>query len=794
MKDCSVLPADRYLATGLGLLVGLGLWGCADAGPGPESGPPAQLRVVGGGGQTGTVALALGEPVVARVTDAEDRPVPGVLVSFVASQGSGGFAPESRVTDGDGKAQAVWTLGTRSGAQNGSVASEGVPSAPLSAIAAAGAPARLAFESSPEGAIVGVDFSPPVVVQVQDDFGNVAPTSSADVQLHLNKGALVGGGSAPAIEGRATFGGLRIDQSGTGYVLTASTEGLPAATSAAFPVVTAAAATLQIAAGDAQAAAAGAAVAVPPAVVVRDGGGNGIAGVEVTFAVTGGGGSVAPEITTTGIDGRAAPELWTLGTAVGRNTLRASAAALPGASVEFTAEARPGPVSPSRSTVTATPSSVLTGETSTIEVTAMDAFGNAVPGASVQLSATGAGNTLVQPPVTDADGRASGSLGSTSAGSKTVSADAGGVTLEQQATVVVESAPTVTSVEVSPGQAALVVDQTTALTATVLDQEDQPMDGVPVSWSSSDPAVASVAADGVVTAHDVGSATITATAAGESGSAQISVSFGEGARTDLTYCTIDGVADKMDVYVPSASKPRPLPVAVHVHGGGWVSGSRSTGTRFAEMKQVLLDRGYLVVSLDYRLAPAYKYPAQIQDVKCAIRHLRGRAARYGLDPDRIGVWGGSAGGQLVALLGTAGPAVGFDDVGGFQGESSEVQAVIALSAITDFTHPDELRDDYGRVFRTWPDADSPEMIEASPVTHVTADDAPFFFIVGDEDDLVLPAQSVRMNQLLLDAGVTSSLLRVLHADHDFQPVSGPIDPTSQEITARMAAFFDQHLR
>ena len=237
----------------------------------------------------------------------------------------------------------------------------------------------------------------------------------------------------------------------------------------------------------------------------------------------------------------------------------------------------------------------------------------------------------------------------------------------------------------------------------------------------------------------------------------------------------------MDVYLPSATKPRPLPVAVHVHGGGWVSGSRSTGERFAALKDELLDRGYMVASLDYRLGPAHKYPAQIQDVKCAIRHLRARAARYGLDADRIGAWGGSAGGQLVALLGTADASAGFDDAGGFQAFSSEVQAVAAISAITDFTATGELFDDYSRAFETWPDPTSPEMIEASPVTHVSAGDSPFFFLVGDEDALVSPAQSERMDQRLRQAGVESSLLRVLHADHDLNPTSEPTDPSQAAI-------------
>jgi acetyl esterase/lipase len=254
------------------------------------------------------------------------------------------------------------------------------------------------------------------------------------------------------------------------------------------------------------------------------------------------------------------------------------------------------------------------------------------------------------------------------------------------------------------------------------------------------------------------------------------------------------VADLMDVYEPRNSAPRPLPVAIQVHGGGWVSGSRSTGDWFTRIEQELLERGYLVVSLDYRLAPAHKYPSQIEDVKCAVRHLRARAERYGLAPSRIGVWGGSAGGQLAALLGTADESAGFDDAGGFQGVSSRVQAVMTMSAITDFTHPDELNDDYSREFLTWPQPDSPEMIEASPVGHVTDDDAPFFLLVGEDDALVQPAQSVRLDSTLRAAGVESSLLRVAHADHDLAPTTAPIDPDAATIVRRVASFFDRHLR
>lgn len=455
--------------------------------------------------------------------------------------------------------------------------------------------------------------------------------------------------------------------------------------------------------GSGQVGDAGGAVAVAPVVEVLDAGGNAVAGVVVAFESTGGG-SVTPSSVVTGPDGRAAPEKWTLDSAAGPNTLRASSTSVLG-KVEFQATGVPGAVSSLRSTMSST-GGQLAGQTRSIRVEARDTFGNPIPGVAVRLDASGTGHTLTQPGQdTDATGIATGSILFTSVGSTTLSATLGNVPLEQ---------------------------------------------------------------------------TITLT-----------TSYGEGTLTGFTYCTIAGIASVMDVYVPSASHPRPLPVMVQVHGGGYTGGNRSSGFWFPKVAQALLARGYLVVSVDYRLAPAHKYPAQIEDLKCAIRHLRANAARYGLDPNRIGAWGSSAGGQLVGLLGTS---TGFDDGGGFQGESSAVQAVVALSPITDFTRTAELNDDYSREFPTWPDSESPELMEASPVTHITPGDSPFFFIAGDEDDLVLPAQSERMSRLLRDAGIASDVLVVAHADHDLMPTSEPIDPDAATIVARIANFFDRHLR
>ena len=785
----------KHYAWELGVFATLGLAACqADMGTGPDVGTPAGLEVAAGSGQSGRVGQALPQPVVVRVTDARGHPVAGVPVTFAAGEGGGTLAPETSETDEEGEARAVWTLGSRSGPASATAASEGLLPATVVAEAFAGDPARLGFRSIPRGAVAGIAFDPPVTVAIEDQYGNRVPDTSAQVRLKLTQGSLEGSSTVIAVDGIATFPGLRIDAAGTGYVLSATAEGLTAAESGTFPVATGVPAELLAVAGDGQVAAAGSAVAVAPTVVVRDAEGNGVAGVSVSFTVTAGGGSVAPGTVVTAQDGQASPVSWALGGALGTNTLRAEAVALPGVFVELGAEAVPGPVDPARSTLTASPGTVVTGAGSVLAVTARDAFGNPVPGAEVLLGATGQGNTLVQPPATGGDGTASGSLSSTAAGIKTVTAVVGGVELAQQATVVVESPPEVAEVIVAPAELALLEGGSAGLTAAAVDADGHPVPGATVTWSSSDPDVASVDAGGTVTALAPGSATVTAVSDGRSGTAQVTVSYGEGTLTDVTYCTMGDVALRMDVYLPDASRPRPLPVAVHVHGGGWVSGSKSSGSRFTEVKTLLLQRGYLVASLDYRLAPAFKYPAQVQDVKCAIRHLRARASRYGLDPGRIGVWGGSAGGQLVALLGTADASAGFDGAGGFQNQSSEVQAVIAISAITDFTHPEELLDDYHRAFTTWPDPTSAEMIEASPVTHVSSDDAPFFFIVADEDELVMPAQSERLSLLLNEAGVPASLLRVLHADHALEPTDAPIEPTDAAINSRMADFFDQHLR
>lgn len=262
---------------------------------------------------------------------------------------------------------------------------------------------------------------------------------------------------------------------------------------------------------------------------------------------------------------------------------------------------------------------------------------------------------------------------------------------------------------------------------------------------------------------------------------------------DVTYCTPDGVAQKMDVMYPRIIGEKPMPVAVYIHGGGWTSGDKSGGAGSFDTR-LLLERGYIVASLNYRLAPAYKWPAQITDVKCAIRFLRAHATDLKIDPNKIGVWGGSAGGHLVAMLGTTDKRAGFD-LGEYLDQSSRVQAVVDLFGPADlpamFTANAQVI--AGRVFGST-SRDDPILIKASPVTYITPDDPPFLILQGDQDTVVPPEQSQILYDKLRAGGVPATLVIVKNAGHGFTPSGGAISPSRAELSKMIADFFDQHLR
>lgn len=250
------------------------------------------------------------------------------------------------------------------------------------------------------------------------------------------------------------------------------------------------------------------------------------------------------------------------------------------------------------------------------------------------------------------------------------------------------------------------------------------------------------------------------------------------------FCNQNGVSLLADVYFPATNPDYGIIV---VHGGGWTRGSR---TDFAAETQQFLDAGYLVMSIDYRLAPTYKFPAQIEDVKCAVRYLRANADNYGINPEQIAMFGGSAGGHLATLAGTStNPAW---EVGSYLGVSSDVQVVGAYYPLTDLTttYAGFNKNIMRNVFGT-SDLSQSIFTEASPVQNLTADDATTLIIHGSADDLVPVSFSQTYVNQSNAAGVSAELITINGANHGF---GGTTPDDLDGIRQSMVSFFDTKLQ
>ena len=276
---------------------------------------------------------------------------------------------------------------------------------------------------------------------------------------------------------------------------------------------------------------------------------------------------------------------------------------------------------------------------------------------------------------------------------------------------------------------------------------------------------------------------------------QTGVSNASNVLRGVVYCTSGGVALTMDIYRPSHSSSGSVAAVLYVHGGGWEHGDASLGGVNALIAHDLNERGILVAAVNYRLAPQNQWPAQIEDVKCAVRYLRANAQRYGINPSEIGAWGGSAGGHLVSMLGTAGPSAGFD-TGQYLQESSSVQAVVDMFGPADLT-----AGGWGayatsvvqQVFGVTPGQDNGVLAKASPVTYIQPNDPPFLIFHGVSDAVVPPSQSQELAARLQAAGDSAALVIVQNAGHGFAPTGGPISPSLDQIANTTAEFFAQHL-
>lgn len=262
---------------------------------------------------------------------------------------------------------------------------------------------------------------------------------------------------------------------------------------------------------------------------------------------------------------------------------------------------------------------------------------------------------------------------------------------------------------------------------------------------------------------------------------------------DVTFCVADDVELKMDIFYPN-SVDGSMPTLIFVHGGGWRGGDKIRVERQPELS-TLRDLGFFVVSVNYRLAPEYQFPAMIEDVKCAVRHLRANADQYGIDASRIGAWGTSAGGHLVSLLGVTDEGV-FEGDGGYAEQSSRVQAVIDLYGPVDLAAMYDNRRSQQNLMNVVFNAEGPEdeMIQqASPVNHVTPDDPPFLLLHGELDETVPLSQSEIFLEVLNEVGVPASLVVVENGGHGFNDAH-EIRPTTQELAEMVIDFFETHLK
>lgn len=267
---------------------------------------------------------------------------------------------------------------------------------------------------------------------------------------------------------------------------------------------------------------------------------------------------------------------------------------------------------------------------------------------------------------------------------------------------------------------------------------------------------------------------------------------------DVSYANISPT-QVMDIYLPEGEGP--FPVVVLIHGGAFKMGNKEMETRNAE---ALVAKGYAAASINYRLSGEAKYPAQIEDCKAAVRFLRANAAKYKLNPEKIGSWGSSAGGNLSALLGTSSRVAELEGASlGNAGVSSKVIASVDWFGPINFCTMDEEAAALGFSGRTNGESSpesqligkavqlAPELVaKANPTTYITADDAAFFIQVGSMDRNIPYTQSQNFYEALKtvigEKNVSFELLE--GAGH-----GGPQFFDSLNV-AKVIAFFDKYLK
>jgi acetyl esterase/lipase len=264
---------------------------------------------------------------------------------------------------------------------------------------------------------------------------------------------------------------------------------------------------------------------------------------------------------------------------------------------------------------------------------------------------------------------------------------------------------------------------------------------------------------------------------------------------DIPYADTPDTAQRLDLFLPAKrAGDKPLPVIVFIHGGAWQAGNKASGR--ASVQRFVGSGQYAGASVEYRLSQQAKWPAQIEDCKAAIRWIKAHAKENGLDPEKIGVWGTSAGGHLVAMLGVTG---NVKELEGTLGKHLDQNS--RVTCVADYFGPTNMltiRDFPSKMAHNAPDSPVSKLIggavqenkdkarNASPVTYVTNDDAPFFIAHGTADPLVPYNQTETFAAALEKSKVPVYVETIEEGGH------GGFD--SPKLNARLQTFFDKYLR
>lgn len=287
-------------------------------------------------------------------------------------------------------------------------------------------------------------------------------------------------------------------------------------------------------------------------------------------------------------------------------------------------------------------------------------------------------------------------------------------------------------------------------------------------------------------------ATLHAQTAEEQSSLPNSLPAGVKALWNVPYVTDGHERQKLDLFLPVAPSASPRPVIVRIHGGAWRHGDKSTQQSIAKY----VSRGYAAAAINYRYSQQAIFPAQIEDCKAAIRWLRAHAAEYGIDPDRIGVWGTSAGGHLAALLGTTGGVEDFDTGENLQFPSN-VQAVVDCYGPTDLVAAAKTP---GFEKRAAANSSASQLLggpilekaelaaKANPIAYISKNTPPFLILHGDGDPLVPLNQSELLAAALRQAGADPLFLIVKGGAHGGEAFK------AQEYTKVIPDFLDRCLK